>query len=74
MSAVAVSRPDPGRPRPGAQGRWALPCTIESLESRLLFAQIAVYGDMTAGANALAVANMMKSWNPQYIVGVGDLS
>ena len=78
---AAFSRPDPGTISRRAQTRRrhafasaAIASIIEPLEPRLLFAQIAVYGDMQAGSNALAVANMIKSWNPAYIVGLGDLS
>src|SRR5690349_7149700 len=57
-------RPQPRRPL----------CAIEPLEARQLLTFVAVYGDQTANANAQLVANMMKGWNPEYIVGVGDLS
>src|SRR6185436_2862250 len=68
----AIMRPRARRRR--RHHHQSLVNAVEALESRLLFAQFAVYGDMQGGANALAVANLIKSWQPAYIVGLGDLS
>ena len=50
---------------------------LEKLESRVLLAgttaDFAVIGDFGSGtANEGAVANLVKSWNPEFIVTTGD--
>jgi tartrate-resistant acid phosphatase type 5 len=48
---------------------------IESLETRLTpaFTQFAVIGDFgLAGANEAAVAALVNSWNPDYVITTGD--
>jgi hypothetical protein len=62
------------RPRRGRRQRVASARSraLEPLEVRRFFAQIAVYGDMSAGTGAQGVSNLIHGWNPDYIVSVGD--
>ncbi len=47
--------------------------TVEPLESRHQLAVFGLIGDFgNSGPNELAVANLVKSWNPEAIVTVGD--
>jgi hypothetical protein len=46
---------------------------FESLEEKVVLATFAVIGDYgNSGADELAVANMVKGWNPQKILTLGD--
>ena len=54
---------------------WWSRLHVELLEYRCLLAanQFAVIGDYGfAGANELAVANLVKSWDPAFVITVGD--
>src|SRR5215211_1189631 len=44
----------------------------EVLESRRLLSRFAVIGDFTSGTPLADVSNEIKSWNPEYVVTVGD--
>jgi hypothetical protein len=57
------------RARLGALAR-AVVC--EALECRRLLSRFAVIGDFTSGSPLRDVSNQIKSWNPDYIVTVGD--
>src|SRR5947207_3800157 len=46
--------------------------TLEPLELRTLLSRFAVIGDYTDGTPLHDVASEIKSWNPDYIVTVGD--
>ncbi len=48
--------------------------TVEALEPRVLFSytRFGVIGDYSAGQGLLDVSNLIKSWNPNFIVTVGD--
>jgi hypothetical protein len=48
--------------------------TVEALEPRVLFSytRFGVIGDYSAGAALADVSNLIKSWNPNFIVTVGD--
>src|SRR5688572_10108116 len=54
--------------------RDAFACAIEPLEARFLMARFAIIGDLaTTSATTLPlVAPMVKGWNPDHIVTVGD--
>src|SRR4051812_6180770 len=44
----------------------------EALEPRLLFARFAMLGDFTDGTPLRDVENRIRSWNPEFVVTVGD--
>src|SRR5437762_11614633 len=44
----------------------------EALEGRRLLSRFAVIGDFTAGSPLRDVSDRIKSWNPDYVVTVGD--
>jgi hypothetical protein len=46
--------------------------TLQSLEPRQMLATFAVIGDFTDGKPLHDVASRIKSWNPDYVVTVGD--
>src|SRR5712692_9975418 len=66
--------------RGGKKRRPTVRLSLETLEDRLTpsgggtgTAHFAVIGDFgAAGSNEQAVANLVNSWNPQFIVSVGD--
>ncbi len=47
---------------------------VEALESRLMLSdtRFAVVGDFSASQATLDVSNLVKSWNPSFVVTVGD--
>src|SRR3954467_3126852 len=68
------------RPRPQHHRRQqarrrssrAISCAIEPLESRRMLTIVAVYGDIQGSTNAQTTANMVRSWNPESVMLVGD--
>ncbi|MEA2736192.1 MAG: hypothetical protein QOE14_2643 [Humisphaera sp.] len=56
----------------GKKTARAVSCAIEPLEARCMLTLVGLTGDLTQSANATTVANMIKGWNPDYIVSVGD--
>lgn len=56
-------------------GHYKAATRLELLESRLLLAtdlRFAVVGDYSVGQPAADVANLIKSWNPAFVVTTGD--
>ncbi len=49
-----------------------VPARIEPLEARLLFTRFAVTGDLEGGSALRDVAALMKTWNPDQIISLGD--
>src|SRR3954447_5035134 len=45
---------------------------VEPLESRRMLTIVAVYGDIQGSTNAQTTANMVRSWNPESVMLVGD--
>ena len=70
--------PRPARPADHTGQRRRQPDSfnnvIEPLETRLLLARYAIIGDLaTTSATTLpVVSEMVKSWNPEHIISVGD--
>src|SRR4051812_14314464 len=55
-----------------ARARIGRAVWVELLEKRELLAKFAVIGDFTSGTPLRDVSNQIKSWNPAYVVTVGD--
>src|SRR5688572_24171583 len=60
------------RRRAAATRATARRAAIEPLEGRTMLTVVGLYGDIQGSANAQATANMIRSWNPDYMISVGD--
>src|SRR5438552_8629550 len=75
LEGIWMSVAQPARKKRAMYSACRNPVVGESLESRLLLAHFAITGDFSSDLQTqptIDVSNMIKGWNPDFIVSVGD--